>query len=166
MPVRCAVGLSALAAGVLAASRLDGLPFSDAAMLACTALAAAGFFRAGVTHTLPRSALLLGWSATTWLAGVAAWLTAESQSGSGLGALSGGLMIAGSALLLAGLLRLSVAPTALGAKLRLAMEGLLVAASILFVAWEPVVEPCLAGMHHGPVVLSPRSRSRSPTWSA
>jgi diguanylate cyclase (GGDEF)-like protein len=151
----CAVALAAIAVAVLAGSRISGLPFSDAAMLACAALASAGFFRAGATGRLPRSALLLGWSAATWVAGVATWLAAEShaRAESGLNGLSGGFMVAGSVLLLAGLLRLPVAPSALGAKVRLALDGVLAGASTLFVVWEPAVEPALRSVHRGPVSL-------------
>jgi diguanylate cyclase (GGDEF)-like protein len=109
--------------------------------------------RRWVTRSLPRFAILLGWSAATWAAGVVVWLSAESRSGSGLDALSGGLMIAGSALLLAGLLRLPVAPSSVGAKLRLAMDGALVAVSILFVAWEPAVAPAVQNGRHGTAIL-------------
>jgi diguanylate cyclase len=153
VPRRWALGLGAVATVVVAASRVGGLPLSDATMLACATLAAAGFFRAGVTRRLPRGAMLLGLSSTTWVAGVAVWLSAESRSGSGLDAVSGGLMIAGSALLLAGLLRLPGAPSSLGAKLRLAMDGALVAESILFVVWDPAVAPAVQNGRHDMAIL-------------
>jgi diguanylate cyclase (GGDEF)-like protein len=155
VPLRCVIGFAMMAVAVLAGARAGGLPLSDATMLASAALAAAGFFRAGATRRMPHSAFLLGASATAWLAGVAAWLAVESHpaTGSGLSPLSGGLMVAGSAFLVAGLLRLPVAPAALGAKLRLAMEALLVATSILFVLWEPIVDPSLRTAHHSAFVL-------------
>ena len=120
-------------------------------MLTSTAVAAAGFFRAARSSELRRSMLLLGWSATAWLAGVGSWLGSESLShaGSGLNPLSGSLMLAGSALALAGMLTLPGAPSTLGSKLRLALDCLLIATSVLFIAWDPLVEPAMAASHRG-----------------
>src|SRR5579862_3565377 len=50
VPLGCLLGLAGVTAAVMAAARVGGLPFSDAAMLASAALAAAGFFRAGLTR--------------------------------------------------------------------------------------------------------------------
>ena len=150
-PLWCALGLGALAAAVLALARVTGVPRSDAAMLACTALAAAGFFHAGVAGSRRRGAFLLGSSAASTFAGVAVWVAREphAHAGPGLDGLSGGLMVAGSGLLIAGLLRLPAAPPALEAKLRLVMDSLLVATSILFIIWAPVVGPALGTWHGG-----------------
>ena len=141
----------AIVAGTVAVSRATGEPLSDVAMLVSTAVAAAGFFRAARTSELRRSLLLLGWSATAWLAGVGSWLGSESLShgGPGLNPLSGSFMLAGSALALAGMLALPGAPSTFGSKLRLGLDCLLVATSVLFIAWEPLVAPAMAGSHGG-----------------
>jgi diguanylate cyclase (GGDEF)-like protein len=122
-------------------------------MLTSTAVAAAGFFRAARSSQLRRSLLLLGWSATVWLAGVGSWLWSESLShtGSGLTSVSGSLMLAGSAFALAGMLTLPGAPSTLGSKLRLVLDCTLVATSVLFTVWEPLVEPAMAASHRGVV---------------
>ncbi|HEY3766735.1 MAG TPA: bifunctional diguanylate cyclase/phosphodiesterase [Gaiellales bacterium] len=128
---------------------------SDAVMFASSVLAAAGFFRAARAPELRRSLMLLGWSGTAWMAGVATWLAVESRSaaGSGLSPVSGGAMVLGSALILAAMLTLPVAPASKGAKLRLLVDGLLVATSFLFVVWEPAIDPALRSTHHGAASL-------------
>jgi diguanylate cyclase (GGDEF)-like protein len=129
--------------------RVTGVPVSDIAMFASTVIAAAGFFGAARSSELRRSFVLLGWSATAWAAGVGSWLAIASlsHSGSGMNPVSGSLMLAGSGLALAGTLALPGAPSALGSKLRLALDCLLVATSVMFIAWEPLVEPVIAASH-------------------
>jgi diguanylate cyclase len=115
-------------------------------MLTSTVIAAAGFFRAARSSELRRSLVLLGWSATAWAAGVGSWLAFEAlaHGDSGLNPLSSSLMLAGSGLALAGTLALPGAPSAVGSKLRLALDCLLVATSVMFIAWEPLIDPAMA----------------------
>ncbi len=143
--------LAAIVIGMAVAGvgHATGAPASDVAMLTSTAIAAAGFFAAARSSELRGSMLLLGWSATAWMAGVASWLGFEALSHGGLNPLPGALMLVGSGLALAGLLTLPGAPSTLGSKLRLALDCLLVATSIAFVVWEPLVEPTMNGSHQG-----------------
>jgi diguanylate cyclase len=140
---------AAAAAAVAGIARVTGWPMSDVTMLGCTTVAAVGFFRARRASALGRSLALLGWSATAWVAGVGLWLGIESlsRSASGLNPVSGSIMLAGSGLALAGVLLLPGAPSSAGSRLRLALDCLLVAVSILFVAWRPIVEPAMATSH-------------------
>jgi hypothetical protein len=148
-PVRWIAAAALAAAAVAGIAHVTGSPASDVTMLGCTAVAAVGFFRARRSSELGRSLALLGWSATAWGAGVGLWLGVESlsYSGSGLNPVSGSLILAGSGLALTGVLMLPGAPPSAGGRLRLALDCLLVAMSILFVAWRPLVEPVLTTSH-------------------
>jgi diguanylate cyclase (GGDEF)-like protein len=148
-PTRWVAAAIAIAPGIVALARVTRSPMSDITMLASTAVAAGGFLRASRSPELRGSLVLLGFSATAWVAGVGSWLMVESwsPSGSGLNPGSGLLMLTGSALVLAGALRLPGAPTTLGGRVRLALDCLLVATSVTFVAWEPFVEPAMAASH-------------------
>jgi hypothetical protein len=72
-----AIVIGMAVAGVVHAT---GAPASDVAMLTSTIVAAAGFFGAAGSSELRGSMLLLGWSATAWVAGVASWLGFEALS--------------------------------------------------------------------------------------
>lgn len=143
----------AAGAGVTAVARVTGAPVSDVAMLTSTVIAAAGFFRAARSSELRRSLVLLGWSATAWAAGAGSWLAFGSltHGGSGLNPLSGSLMLAGSGLALSGTLALPGAPSAVGSKLGLALDCLLVATSVMFIAWEPLIDPAIAASQRSAV---------------
>jgi diguanylate cyclase (GGDEF)-like protein len=144
--VRWALGVPAAAAVAFALARAIGAPVSDVVMLGSTIVAATAFFRASRRPSpLRRTLVLLGWSATAWVGGVGSWLGAEMllDRGSGPNPVSSLLMIAGTALALAGVLAGPSAPTGLGRRMRLGLEGVLAAASVLFVVWEPLVDPLL-----------------------
>jgi len=144
--VRWALGVPAAAAVAFALARAIGAPVSDVVMLGSTIVAATAFFRASRRPSpLRRTLVLLGWSATAWVGGVGSWLGAEMllDRGSGPNPVSSVLMIAGTALALAGVLAGPSAPTGLGRRMRLGLEGVLAAASVLFVVWEPLVDPLL-----------------------
>ena len=149
--VRWALGM--LVAGVVAfaTGQAIGVPVSDVVMLGSTVVAAVAFFRASRRPSpLRRTLVLLGWSATAWVGGVGSWLGAELllDRGSGPNPVSSLLMIAGTVLALAGVLAGPSAPTGLGRRMRLGLEGLLGAASVLFVVWEPLVDPLLRADGH------------------
>jgi diguanylate cyclase (GGDEF)-like protein len=144
--LRWALGLLAAAAVAFAVSQAVAVPFSDVVMFGGTIVAAAAFFRASRRPSpLRRTLVLLGWSATAWVGGVGSWLGAEIllHRGSGPNPVSNVLLIAGTALALAGVLAGPSAPTGLGRRMRLGLEGVLAAASVLFVVWEPLVDPLL-----------------------
>jgi hypothetical protein len=166
--VRWLAAATVAAVTMVAIANVTGAPASDITMLCCTAVAAVGFFRARGASELGRSLTLLGWSAAGWGAGVGLWLGVESlsRSTSGLNPVSGSVMLAGSCLALAGVLTLPGAPASAGSRLRLALDCLLVAVSILFVAWRPFVEPAMAHSHRGLATCSRRCRCRSPTPSS
>ena len=138
-----AVAAAVVATGVAQAARM---PVSDVVMFGSTIVAAAGFFRGSRRPSpLQRTLVPLGSSATAWVVGVGLWLGAERllDHGPGPNPYSSVLMVTGTVLALAGLLMAPAAPVGLGKRLRLALEGLLAAASVLFIAWEPVIDPLL-----------------------
>ncbi len=144
--VRWIAGLLAAAAGTSGVSRAAGLQMSDVVMFGSTIVAAGAFFRASRRQSpLRRTLVLLGWSATAWVGGVGSWLGAGLLLGRGSGPnpVSSVLLIAGTFLALAGVLAGPSAPTGLGRRMRLGLEGVLAAASVLFVVWEPLVDPLL-----------------------
>jgi len=134
------------AAATIGVAQVTDMPVSDVVMFGSTIVAAAGFLR-GAQRPSPmrRTLMLLGWSATAWVAGVGSWLGAERVLGHGPGPnpLSSVLMVIGTVLALAGLLAAPAAPVGLGQRLRLALEGLLAAACVLFIVWEPAIDPLL-----------------------
>jgi diguanylate cyclase (GGDEF)-like protein len=144
--VRWTAGLLAAAAGAFGLSRAAGVPVSDVVMFGSTIVAAGAFFRASRRQSpLRRTLVLLGWSATAWVGGVGSWLGGEIllDRGSGPNPISSALLIAGTLLALAGVLAGPSAPADLGRRMRLGLEGVLAAASVLFVVWEPLVDPLL-----------------------
>ena len=144
--VRWLAGAFAAAAAAIGVAQVTDMPVSDVVMFGSTIVAAAGFLR-GAQRPSPmrRTLMLLGWSATAWVAGVGSWLGAERVLGHGPGPnpLSSVLMVIGTVLALAGLLAAPAAPVGLGQRLRLALEGLLAAACVLFIVWEPAIDPLL-----------------------
>lgn len=144
--VRWVAGVLAAAAGAFGVAQATGMPVSDVVMFGSTIVAAGSFFRASRRQSpLRRTLVLLGWSATAWAGGVGSWLGAEMllDRGSGPHPVSSVLLIAGTFLALAGVLAGPSAPTGLGRRMRLGLEGVLAAASVLFVVWEPLVDPLL-----------------------
>ena len=155
-----AVAAAALAAGFLAWIGLgvgdDGvtelgsnLVQASAALLAAAACFSAagrnpyGFGRAW-TASLHRAWRLLGSAALAWGLGQVAWTVIELRDGTpGVPTVADVGYLAAVPLLIAGVLAFPTAPMRATARLRTLLDGLLIAASLLFLGWATVLGDAL-----------------------
>ena len=151
-----AVAAAALAAGFLAwiglgagddgvTELVSNLVQASAALLAAAACFSAagrnpyGFGRAW-TASLHRAWRLLGSAALAWGLGQVAWTVIELRDGTpGVPTVADVGYLAAVPLLIAGVLAFPTAPMRATARLRTLLDGLLIAASLLFLGWATVL---------------------------
>ncbi|MFL6266366.1 MAG: sensor histidine kinase [Actinomycetes bacterium] len=98
-----------------------------------------GFGRAW-TASLRRSWRLLGWAALAWGLGQVVWTVLELRGGElPVPSLADAGFLTALPLLIAGVLAFPIAPMRATARLRTLLDGLLIAASLLFVGWAAVL---------------------------
>ena len=155
-----AVAAAALAAGFLAwiglgagddgvTELVSNLVQASAALLAAAACFSAagrnpyGFGRAW-TASLHRAWRLLGSAALAWGLGQVAWTVIELRDGTpGVPTVADVGYLAAVPLLIAGVLAFPTAPMRATARLRTLLDGLLIAASLLFLGWATVLGDAL-----------------------
>ncbi|HXQ56121.1 MAG TPA: hypothetical protein VOA19_10020, partial [Actinomycetes bacterium] len=98
-----------------------------------------GFGRAW-TASLRRAWRLLGWAALAWGLGQVVWTVLELRGGElPMPSLADAGFLTAVPLLIAGVLAFPTAPMRATARLRTLLDGLLIAASLLFVGWATVL---------------------------
>ena len=98
-----------------------------------------GFGRAW-TASLHRAWRLLGWAALAWGLGQVVWTVLELRGGElPMPSLADAGFLTALPLLIAGVLAFPIAPMRATARLRTLLDGLLIAASLLFVGWAAVL---------------------------